>query len=122
MPTLAPITKYTEPIKNYGNYDISSAFFPGNRKMHFCGFSSNIDKESALRNQFFALQKADQREYVPSSVSDLYENNINHIPNVIDSNLVFREEQFNDFNPNLSPIIGNEVFYNSTRVQLKNIK
>jgi hypothetical protein len=124
MPTVAPLVKSVEPIQNYGNYDISSVFFPGTRKMHFCGFASNIDRESTLRNQFFALQKADQKAYIPPSTSDLYENKINFAPKNenLDSHLLFREEQFQDFNPNTFPTMGNELFYNSTRVQLKNIK
>jgi len=124
MPSVAPLVSAVEPIQNYNNYDSSSIFFPGTRKMHFCGFSSNIDQESTLRNQFFALQKADQRAYIPSSTSNLYENNINFITKNenLDSQLLFREEQFQDFNPNRFPTIGNELFYNSTRVQLKNIK
>jgi hypothetical protein len=32
------------------------------------------------------------------------------------------ETKFNDFNPNLSNSIGHELFYNSTRVQLKDLK
>jgi hypothetical protein len=124
MPTVVQIPKSVEPIINYVNYDNSSNFFPGTRKQHFCGFSSNIDKESSLRNQFFALQKADQKAYIPSSSSDLYENNINFAPKNenLDSHLLFREQQFQDFNPNNFPTIGNELFNNCTRVQLKNIK
>jgi hypothetical protein len=124
MPTVAPLLKALEPIQNYNNYDTSSIFFPGTRKMHFCGFASNIDSESTLRNQFFALQKADQKVYVPPSTSDLYVNNINFVTknDNLDSHLLFREEQFQDFNPNRFPTMGNELFYNSTRVQLKNIK
>ena len=77
-----------------------------------------------MRNQIYALQKADQAVYIPNSKSDLYENNINFIThnNNFDNNLLFSEERFNDFNPNVSPNIGNELFYNSTRVQLKNLK
>ena len=121
MPTVAPLVKSVEPIVNY---DTSSVFFPGTRKMHFCGFASNIDRESTLRNQFFALQKADQKAYIPPSTSDLYENKINFVNNNenLDNHLLFREEQFQDFNPNRFPTMGNELFYNSTRVQLKNIK
>ena len=124
MPSVAPIVKSVEPIQNYENYDTSSVFFPGTRKMHFCGFASNIDRESTLRNQFFALQKADQKTYIPASTSDLYENKINFVNNNenLDNHLLFREEQFQDFNPNRFSTIGNELFYNSTRVQLKNIK
>ena len=111
-------------VNNYGVFDMSNTFYPGTRKPHFSGFATNVDKESSMRNQFYALQKADQAVYVPNSKSDLYENNINFIThnNNIDNNLLFNEERFNDFNPNLSPIIGNELFYNSTRVQLKNLK
>jgi hypothetical protein len=124
MPTVAPLVKSVEPIVNYNNYDTSSVFFPGTRKMHYCGFASNVDRESTLRNQFFALQKADQKAYIPPSTSDLYENNINFAPKNenLDSHLLFREQQFQDFNPNRFSTIGNELFYNSTRVQLKNIK
>ncbi len=124
MPTVAASASSVEPILNYVNNDVSSNFFPGTRKMHFCGFASNIDRESTLRNQFFALQKADQKEYIPSSTSDLYTHNINFITNNenLDSHLLFREQQFQDFNPNNFPNVGNELFYNSTRVQLKNIK
>ena len=125
MPSVAPIAQSIEPILNY---DTASLFYPGTRKMHFCGFSSNIDSESTLRNQFFALQKADQKSYIPATTSDLYENKINN-NNDINNNhnnhnnhLLFREQQFNDFNPNIFPSMGNELFYNSTRVQLKNIK
>ena len=38
----------------------------------FSGFVENVDVESVLRNQIFALQKNDQAVYVPSSKSDLY--------------------------------------------------
>ena len=52
-----------------------------NQKTHFLPgdagpvstFLTNIDQESTLRNQFFALQKTDQSQYVPPSNSDLYE-------------------------------------------------
>jgi hypothetical protein len=105
-------------------YDSSNTFFPGTRKPHFCGFASNVDKESTLRNQFFALQKADQSRYIPDSTSDLYETNIEQLPQKVnlDATLLFNETKFNDFNPNLSNSIGHELFYNSTRVQLKDLK
>ena len=125
MPTVNNINQCTKsPINNYGVFDMSNTFYPGTRKPHFSGFATNVDTESSMRNQIYALQKADQAVYVPNSNSDLYENNINFIThnNNIDNNLLFSEERFNDFNPNLAPTIGNELFYNSTRVQLKNLK
>lgn len=124
MPTYNQVTQSTVPINSNVLYDVSNTFFPGTRKPHFHGFATNVDKESTLRNQFFALQKADQVAYLPNSSSDLYENNINFITqnNNLDAYLIFKEESFNDFNPNISDSIGNEIFYNSTRVQLKNLK
>jgi len=124
MPTYNHPIEASVPIINSEVYDVSSTFFPGTRKPHFCGFATNVDKESTLRNQFFALQKADQVAYLPNSSSDLYENNITfatHNTN-LDANLLFKQESFNDFNPNISSSIGNEIFYNSTRVQLKDLK
>ena len=112
------------PIIVENNYNSENIFNPGTRKPHFEGFARNIDRESVLRNQFFALQAADQAQYIPSSNSDLYENNINFItvPNNLEESGLFRRDELEDFNPNPSIIIGNELFNNSTRVQLKNLK
>lgn len=117
--------KESNVLLNYSRpYDSNEMFFPGNSKPHFCGFAQNVDLESTLRNQFFALQKADQAAYIPNSNSNLYENNINFINTNknLDNELLFNKEDFDDFNPNLSNIIGNDIFLNSTRVQLKNLK
>ena len=113
------LLNYTRP------YDNNQMFFPGTRKPHFCRFAQNVDLESNLRNQFFALQKADQAVYVPNSNSNMYENNINFINTNknLDNELLFNNNNgdFDNFNPNLSNKIGNEIFLNSTRVQLKNL-
>ena len=124
MPTYIHKNESTLSVNNNIVYDVNNTFFPGTRKPHFYGFATNVDKESTLRNQFFALQKADQVAYLPNTSSDLYENNINFLTyaNNLDTHLLFKEESFNDFNPNISSLIGNELFYNSTRVQLKNLK
>jgi len=103
-------------------YNSETTFFPGTDKPHFNGFSTNIDRESILRNQFFALQKADQSRYIPSSNSDMYLLNKHNSYNIMDkNNKSFTEGNFNEFNPNISNKIGNLTFNNSTRVQLKNI-
>ena len=126
MPILDHRREATVAVNNHSTYNSEETFFPGNSKPHYCGFASSVDKESTLRNQFFALQKSDQAAWMPSSTSDLYvnnvveNNNINDLNNVNNSAL-FREEQFADFNPNISNHIGNNVFNNATRVQLKNI-
>lgn len=122
FPILDPITNIK--YENKQIYDSYDTFFPGNRKPHFNGFATNIDKESLLRNQFFTLQRNDQALYVPSSISNMYVNQVNYVTTEENLNKldVFKNEEFDDFNPNLSKNIGMNVFNNSTRVQLKNLK
>lgn len=114
----------TVPIIMQDCYNSENVFYPGTTKPHYCGFATNIDKESTLRNQFFALQSADQAKYIPPSNSDLYMNSINFqtVPQNLDETMLFRQSEFSDFNPNPSVVIGNRIFGNATRVQLKNIK
>jgi hypothetical protein len=53
-------------------YSPKTCFAPLTRKPPFSGFAANVDTESLLRSQFFALQRAEQAVYIPSSKSDLY--------------------------------------------------
>ena len=100
-----------------------SVFLPGNRKPHYNGFANNVDRESSLRNQFFALQKGDQHLYVPSSNSNMYNHPINFVTHEGNINRLgmFYQSDFDDFNPNLSDKIGRNIFHNNTRVQLKDL-
>jgi len=59
------------PIIQRPLYDVNSHFFPG-EKGPVTTFINNVDQESILRNQFFAIQKCDKAHYVPNSESDLY--------------------------------------------------
>lgn len=61
-------------------HDPHSKFFCGTTKAPWNGFASAIDKESTLRNQFFALQKCEQSEYIPSTHSDMYVDEASPIP------------------------------------------
>ena len=111
-------------IKYYGEYDVSNTFFPSDSKPHFSGFAYNIDLESGLRNQIYPLEHSDRTKWYPDSKSNMYVNDIDFV-NVnknLDNDLLFRRETFDDFNPNISNSIGNDVFYNPTRVQLKDLK
>lgn len=112
------VSMETHPI-----YNSEQIFFPGTRRPHFSGFATNVDEESLLRNQYFALQKCDRAQYIPDSTSDMYIHNIAHRNTNYDvqNQVLFQTPQFNDFNPNISNRIGSELFNNSTRVQLKNL-
>ena len=128
MPILENVKENKIMKKDYETFNSSNVFFPGTSKPHFNGFAIGIDRESVLRNQFFALQKGDQHQYIPSTGSNLY--NIDNFPNTLndidDNNLnksiLFRQERFDEHNPNLFPHIGNDIFNNSTRYQLNSMQ
>ena len=123
FPIMDNIRESNVVLNNSKPFNNNEMFFPGNRKPHFCGFSQNVDLESNLRNQFFALQNADQAKYIPNSNSNMYQNNINFITTNknLENELLFNKEDFDNFNPNISNKIGGELFLNSTRVQLKDL-
>jgi hypothetical protein len=72
MPILDTRAPSSVPIIYKQPYNINSTFNPGS-SAPFSGFSSHINDESRLRNQFFALQKCEQSVYVPPSDSDMYQ-------------------------------------------------
>lgn len=108
----------TTPLQTYGTYSTKSVFNPGNAQAPWSGFSNNINTESTLRNQFFALQNCEQSEYVPSSNSDLYQTKIDYKPVQQNHPLLFEKSDLAPFNPNTDNI-GNSLFNNHTRNQLK---
>lgn len=112
------------PIVEAPYYSIGTNFTPSNSRGPVDGYFSNVNTESSLRNQYFALQRgAPQNEYIPSSQSDLY--------NVQLANPSRVETQpypglFNEYRPNpvlkpsnLDAKIGADRFFNNTRVQLR---
>jgi hypothetical protein len=97
-------------------------FNPGNTKSPWSGFVTNINLESELRNQVYALQSCSQAVYVPNSKSDLYTYNFTpkQIPQT--HSLLFQKENFSEFNPNPdASTIGAGIFMNSTRVQVRDM-
>ena len=113
-----PVPK--EPLLNVPTYNIQQTFNPGNAVAPWSGFASSVNDESRLRNQFFAMQKCEQAEYIPSSNSDMYKHTVQGNNEKQPYPGLFREEIFNEFNPNVCNL-GNRLFDNCTRVQLKNL-
>jgi len=118
MPIVDPRAPVNVPMEQLPIYSQEQIFNPGTAAP-WSGYASNVNVESDLRNQIFALQRCSQSVYVPSSNSDLYQfgfkptkQGVQPFPNL------FAEEQFNNFNPNPENV-GHSVFYNSTRQQLK---
>lgn len=101
------------------DYNVERVFNPGNRQSPWSGFVANINKESELRNQLFALQACSQNVYVPSSQSDLFQTNV-PLGNASSQPFpgLFKKEQWDSFNPNPENI-GQLTFFNDTRQEIR---
>ena len=104
-------------------YSPEHMFYPGNDLAPWSGYASNINHESELRNQLFALQKSTQSVYIPSSNSDLYQYKwTNTHKQTQPFTRLFTHESFYPHNPNPKPNkIGYALFNNSTRHQNKEL-
>lgn len=121
MPILDQRKPATVPLSNYPVYNPAHVFNPGSAVAPWSGYATAVNVESTLRNQFFALQKCEQSEYVPSSKSDLYNVRIDsrQIPQT--HPLLFKTEKFAPMNPDCFHL-ANQVFNNSTRTEIKNVE
>ena len=124
FPVVDPRKELHVNMPQMPTYNSQMVFNPGNTMSPWSGFASNVNLESELRNQIFALQKSNQSVYVPSSNSDLYK--YSYTPNNAGQaqahSLLFQKEHFCDFNPNPdNNIVGSGIFNNSTRTQVKEI-
>lgn len=123
FPIVDPRKQSCVKLNEYGNYNINNTFNPGNRNAPWSGFATNVNTESVLRNQVYALQKCSQAVYVPNSTSDLY-SDVYQPKNTGEPQKhrdLFREDKFCSFDPNMHKSIGGDTFFNSTRSQLKDL-
>jgi len=120
LPVVDPRVAVNVSMKQQPTYNINNVFNPGNTQSPWSGYSSNVNVESELRNQIYALQKCSQSVYVPNSTSDLYQYQMQtkHIRQPF--NELFKQETFSGFNPNPSNM-GHLTFNNSTRHQNKEL-
>lgn len=122
FPIVDPRKEINVQLAQMPTYNVHDVFNPGNTRSPWSGFATNINKESELRNQIYALQKCSQAVYVPNSSSDLYEYGFNPSQQYMQHQLLFNKENFNDFNPNPdNNIVGVSIFNNSTRSQIKDL-
>lgn len=109
-------------IKRVPTHNVNTNFNPGNAQAPWEGFAANINDESTLRNQFFAIQNCDKAVYVPDSTSDLYEVKVGGRQEEQVFQDLFTEPELAPFNPNPSPSkVGYNFFNNGTRNQIKNM-
>ena len=114
----------TPKKQDYETYKLSNQFYNGNARAPPSGYFSNIDLESNLRNQHFALQKGASRSvYVPTSESDMYKVKVPYIPSEQPHPTLFTQQKFSaELHENLqNNKIGVDTFHNHTRTQLRNM-
>lgn len=122
FPIVDPRKNISVPLQQMPTYNVHEVFNPGNTQSPWSGFATNINTESELRNQIYAIQKCSQSVYVPSSNSDLYAYKFHTKTQPNPHELLFHNESFESFNPNPSPgVCGSGIFYNNTRCQVKDM-
>jgi hypothetical protein len=122
FPIVDPRKQINYSLKKQPTYNIHNTFNPGNTQSPWSGFASNINTESELRNQIYALQKCSQSVYVPTSNSDLYDYSFRAKVQPNPHELLFRDETFTSFDPNPNKeIVGTNMFMNPTRVQVREL-
>jgi hypothetical protein len=113
------------PMIQRSTFHSEQTFNPGTSTAPWSGFATNVNLESELRNQIYALQKNSHSVYVPSSRSDLYKVHWQGDKNKVQQPHpdLFLKPQLQPFNPNpKSTQIGYALFHNATRQQLKDCK
>lgn len=124
MPIVDPRREIKTPLIQQATYNPEQIFNPGNACAPWSGFASNINQESDLRGQIFALQKCSQATYVPSSKSSLYNVQWKNQGNSVNQPFpeLFKKEDLSSSSANTDPTtIGYALFNNATRQQLKNL-
>jgi hypothetical protein len=123
LPVVDPRISPSVPVIQQSTYSQEKMYNPGN-SAPWSGYASNVNCESELRNQIFALQHCSQSAYVPSSKSDMYnvrwKNEQQHISQPFPK--LFEPDTFSLAPPNAhAEKIGYALFNNSTRHQLKEL-
>lgn len=122
MPIVDPRVNHATPIHAHPTFNIETTFNPGNAQAPWSGFAANINNESRLRNQFYALQRgAGQSCFIPGKNSDLYNTrqiSSNDLQQPFPE--LFSKPIFDEFNPCPSGL-GISFFENCTRQQIKDL-
>ena len=121
LPIVDPRKEINVPLVQRATFNEKSVYNPGD-SAPWSGYSSNINNESLLRNQVYALQKCNQSIYIPSSSSGLYSHKMtNTTPVEQNHKYLFKDETFSKKTFNQEKYIGYAMFNNNTRNQLKNL-
>jgi len=123
FPVIDRVTLPKVGIVDRGDFRVADTFAPTQSRGPVDGFLSQVNTESNLRNQFFAIQSAPQAAYIPNSNSDLYRVSMAP-PSRMETQPhpgLFDTYKMNLLAPvrNSDPKIGHKTFFNDTRVQLR---
>lgn len=123
MPIVDPRSQINTPLIQQATYNINQTFNPGNDTAPWSGYASNVNHESELRNQIFALQECSQATYIPSSKSSLYNVNWKNQGTQVKQPFpdLFKTQQFGATQNDFDTKIGFALFNNPTRQQLKDL-
>lgn len=122
FPIVDPRKEVKTALNQTPTYNVNKVFNPGSSVSPWSGFASNVNLESELRNQVYALQKCSQSVYVPNSNSDLYDYKFSTVTQKNPHDLLFQNEKFSNFNPNPDDkSVGSSIFMNNTRVQVRDM-
>ena len=123
FPILDARKKSSVPLENRGYFCHNSMFTPGT-SAPFNGYMKNVDDESKLFNIIFPLQNGLQSKFIPNMTSDMYVNH-NLVAGRKEHNPhqgLFEKQNYKTDLPCYSNQVGQEIFHNNTKVQLKNVK
>jgi hypothetical protein len=125
LPVVDPRKAINVPLIQQATFEPENIFNPGNvtASAPWSGYASNVNNESDLRGQIFALQECSQSTYVPGSKSSLY--NVQW-KNSLEMNQpfpeLFKKETFGPTDTSTEANkIGYSLFNNATRQQLKDL-
>jgi len=122
FPIVDPRKELNVPLEQMPTYNVNKVFNPGNATAPWSGYASNVNLESELRNQVYALQKCSQATYIPTSNSDLYDYKFKSVKQQNPHELLFQNDSFSQFNPNPDQrTVGSAIFMNNTRVQVRDM-
>ncbi len=117
LENIIPSPPCEEPIIKY-NTNTYNSFLPATTNGPWSRYSANINTESILKNQVYALQNHPQANYIPNSNSEMY-NNIMAKNYIDDINMNNLDNKNNSTSCSLPTNLGNKLFNNPTRQQIK---
>ena len=115
MPVLDRRAPASVQVQKEPTFSTATMFNPGDGPGPWSGFATNIDLESGLRRQFFALQKCEQSEYVPSTKSDMYTVQVEGRKEAQPFPYLFEQSVFTP--RGYTGVAGKDLFENHTRQQ-----